>query len=122
MLSKIKQLKFLSSISLFLLILTPASALAAKSCEQGNAKACLEEGATSSVMSIIILGINFLAAAVGLIAVIMLIIAGIQYTTSNGNPQAVQAAKTKIINILIGLISFFLLYAFMQWLIPGGFL
>ena len=66
------------------------------------------------------MAILLLAAAVGVIAVIMLIIGGIQYSSSNGNPQAVSAAKKKIIDVLTGLAAFIFLYAFLQWLIPGG--
>jgi hypothetical protein len=50
----------------------------------------------------------------------MIAVAGVQYTTSRDNPQAVQAAKQKIWNVLIGLLAFFFLYAFVQWIIPGG--
>lgn len=64
--------------------------------------------------------INFLAGLVGIGAVIMIIFAGIQYITARDNPQSVQAAKTKIINVVIGLVAFAFLFAFMQWLIPGG--
>ncbi|MGH7238043.1 MAG: hypothetical protein ACREGF_05915, partial [Candidatus Saccharimonadales bacterium] len=39
----------------------------------------------------------------GFAAVIMVIVGGIRYTTSNGDPQNTQAAKGTIINALIGL-------------------
>ncbi len=124
MITKIKQTSLSVLVGLFAIFaVVPLPVQAATSCEEGNSAACLESTkSTSSVMNVIVIGINFLAGAVGLVAVIMLIVAGIQYTASAGNPQAVQAAKTKITNVLIGLLCFFLLYSFMQWLIPGGFL
>jgi hypothetical protein len=64
--------------------------------------------------------INFVAIGVGVIVIIMVIIGGIQYTTAGGNPQAVSAAKKKILNAVIALVAFLLLYSFMQWLVPGG--
>lgn len=64
--------------------------------------------------------INFLSIGVAVIVTIMVIIGGIQYTTSGSNPQAVSAAKKKILNAFIALIAYFLVYAFMQYLIPGG--
>jgi hypothetical protein len=64
--------------------------------------------------------INFAAAGVGIIVVIMIIIGGVQYSTSRDNPQAVQAAKTKIINAVIAMICFIFVYAFLQWIVPGG--
>lgn len=64
--------------------------------------------------------INLFAAIIGVGAVIMIIIGGIQYTAARDNPQAIQAAKMKIMNVAIGIVAFIFLYAFMQWLIPGG--
>jgi len=40
----------------------------------------------------------------GLVAVIYLIIGGYRYITSSGNPEAVEGAKSTIINSIIGLI------------------
>ncbi len=65
-------------------------------------------------------GINLLAAGVGVVVVIMIIIGGIQYASAGPNPQAVYAAKQKIANAVIALLAFFFLYAFLQYLIPGG--
>jgi hypothetical protein len=64
--------------------------------------------------------INFGAAGVGLIVVIMMIIGGLQYSLSRDNPQAVQAAKAKITNAVIAMVSFIFVYAFLQWIVPGG--
>lgn len=40
----------------------------------------------------------------GLLAVIMLVVGGIKYITSQGEPSAIQSAKKMIINSLIGLV------------------
>jgi hypothetical protein len=64
--------------------------------------------------------INFLAAGVGIIVTIMIIIGAIQYSTSQDNPQAVSAAKKRIFNAVLALIIFGLMYALLQWLVPGG--
>lgn len=64
--------------------------------------------------------INFLAAGVGIVTTIMIIIGGIQYASAGPNPQAVASAKKKIVNAIIALLAYFFLYGFMQWLIPGG--
>lgn len=66
--------------------------------------------------------INFLAVAVGLIAVIMIIIGGIQYSQSAGDPQKVAAAKKRLFNAVFALVAFGLLYGVLTWLIPGGVL
>lgn len=64
--------------------------------------------------------INFLSIGVAVLVTVMVIIGGIQYTTAGSNPQAVSAAKKKILNAFIALVAYFLVYAFMQYLIPGG--
>ncbi len=51
---------------------------------------------------------------------VMIAWAGIQYMSARDNAQAVQAAKQKIWNVIFGLIAYFFLYAFIQWLVPGG--
>lgn len=63
---------------------------------------------------------NLFAAIVGVGAVIMVIIAGMQYSAARDNAQSIQSAKAKLMNVLIGLVTFVFLYSFLQWLIPGG--
>jgi amino acid transporter len=63
---------------------------------------------------------NFLAAGVGVVVVAVVAFSGVQYITSRGDPQKLTAAKSRLVNALIGLICFIFLYAFLQWLIPGG--
>jgi len=48
--------------------------------------------------------INLLSVAVGIAAVIMLIIGGFRYVTSAGNQETVKAAKNTILYALIGLV------------------
>lgn len=93
-------------------------------CTSGDARACLTGSGTKSseIVKMLKIGINILAGAVGIAAVIMLVMGGIQYSASDGDPQKVSAAKQKISNVIIGLLAFVFLYAFLQWLIPGGIL
>lgn len=65
---------------------------------------------------------NILSALVGIVVVAVIIVAGIQYTTSAGDPQAAAAAKKRISNAILALIAFGLTYAFLQWVVPGGVL
>lgn len=64
--------------------------------------------------------VAFLSALVGIVVVGSIILGGIQYSAAGDNPQAVSAAKQRIINGLIALIAFLFTFAFLQWLIPGG--
>ena len=64
--------------------------------------------------------IRWLIVGIGILAVFGFVIAGIQYSAAQDNPQAVAAAKTRINNIVIGIIIYFVMFAALQWLIPGG--
>lgn len=64
--------------------------------------------------------INLLVAVVGIGAVISIIVGGIQYSSSGGNPQKSSAAKDRIRNSVIGLLAFLFLYAMLNFLVPGG--
>ena len=64
--------------------------------------------------------INTLAALVGVIAVISIITAGIQYASSADDPAAVSKAKKRFFNTIVGLLAYIFLFAFLNYLIPGG--
>jgi hypothetical protein len=64
--------------------------------------------------------INVLSIIVGLMAVISIIIGAIQYITSTGDPQKVSAAKGRISKTIFAFIAYAFLYAFLQFIIPGG--
>lgn len=89
---------------------------AIRDCNEG-AEACLRK---NPIMKWTLFAINFLSAGVGVIVAIMIVVGGIQYASAGGNPQAVQAAKSRIANAVLALVSYFFLFAFMQWLVPGG--
>ena len=78
------------------------------------------DGASSEITSIInsILKIVYALSGISIIGVV--IMGGIQYSSSNGNPQAVSAAKKKIQNAILALVVMAMLYPLIQWLIPGG--
>jgi len=51
-----------------------------------------------------------------------IIFAGIQYIVAGNNANTVSAAKKRIQDSIIALVAFFFIWAFLQWLIPGGLL
>lgn len=61
-----------------------------------------------------------LSVIVGIVVVMSLVIAGIQYSAAGSNPQAVAAAKKRIGQALLALVIYLFLFAFLQWLVPGG--
>lgn len=66
--------------------------------------------------------VNLLSAVVGIIVVGVIIFGGIQFSTSGGDPQRVAEAKKHISNAVIALVAFLLLWAFLNFIIPGGVL
>ena len=64
--------------------------------------------------------INLFSLSFGLIATISIILGGMQYSASAGDPQKAAAAKSRISNTIIALFAYLFLYAFLQFLIPGG--
>lgn len=64
--------------------------------------------------------IRLLGALIGIVVVISLVVGGIQYSASSGDPGKISAAKSRISNSLIALLAYFFLFFFLQWLIPGG--
>lgn len=75
---------------------------------------------TGRVEEYLQLAVNIFTATSTLAIVASVIIFGIQYSASGGNPQATAKAKERINGAFIALIATLLLYAFLQWLIPGG--
>lgn len=66
--------------------------------------------------------VNLLSALVGMVVVIGIIFGAIEYTSSGGDPSRAASGKKHIVNALIGLLAYILLYAFLEFIIPGGIL
>ncbi len=54
------------------------------------------------------------------LATLGLIISGAQYITSADNPERMAKAKNRIINVVIGLVAYAVMWAALNWLLPGG--
>lgn len=70
----------------------------------------------------VILGrvIQFLLAAVGIGLTAVIVIAGFQYMTANGDPQKVSSARKKIGFAITGVILYVFAGAILNFLVPGG--
>lgn len=64
--------------------------------------------------------IKMVAIGAGVMAVFGLIIGGLRYTTSEGDPQKAAKAKSTIRQAIVGFVSFLFLFTFMQFMTPGG--
>lgn len=61
-----------------------------------------------------------LSALVGVVIVIMIAYGGIRYSSSRGNPQETATAVKHITNAIMALVIYLFMFAFLQWVIPGG--
>lgn len=64
--------------------------------------------------------IDLLSVSFGLFAVVSILIGGISFATSAGDPQQASKAKSRITNTVIAVVCYMFLWAFLQFLIPGG--
>ena len=93
-----------------------------KSCEQSGGKVATEDDDSkkikkgdcvggNSVTSVFATVTNILLFLVGAVAVIMLVVGGFKYVTSNGDQNAIASAKNTILYAIIGIVVAFLAYA-----------
>lgn len=80
------------------------------------------EAGVNPIISYITAIVNFISAGVGIAIIANVMIGGVQYMMAGGNPQATQAAIQRITNAFIALFAFIFMWAFFNWLIPGGIL
>ena len=64
--------------------------------------------------------VKFMSAMAGVAVVISVVVGAIQYSSAGGDPGKVAAARGRITKAIIALLAFIFLYAFINWLLPGG--
>lgn len=77
-------------------------------------------GGTGPIEDLFYALIRFLSNGVGIMMVIALVAAGIQYTTSEGNAEQTIKSKKRIQSVIIALIIYLFTYSILQFLVPGG--
>ncbi|HSX48357.1 MAG TPA: hypothetical protein VLF41_02560 [Candidatus Nanoarchaeia archaeon] len=87
-------------------------ALAAETCGTGDTAVpigtvglkCANGTNSNPIYALLGFAINWMIGIIVALAVLAIVISGIQYITSQGNPEAVKTAKSRITNAAIGLI------------------
>lgn len=74
-------------------------------------------GAENVVVGII----NVIIGVAGMIAVLMIVVSGINYATSSGDPGKAKKAKDTILYCVIGLIVAFLAFSLVNFVLAGAF-
>lgn len=84
---------------------------------QGNNNAEVCKAKNDSINPLVQTIINTLLFAVGIIAVIMIIVGGIRYVTSNGDSSQIASAKNTIMYAVIGLIVSLMAFAIVNFVV-----
>lgn len=74
----------------------------------------------SGILDLLFALLRWLSIGVGIVAVISIIIGGIQYTASQDDPQASAKAIDRIRNTVFALLLYVFIWAIANWLVPGG--
>ena len=72
------------------------------------------------IMCVLKIALDILTVGIGILGVLGIVIVGIQYLTAGGNEEQTRKAKRRMFEIVIGLVAYVLLYALLNWLLPGG--
>lgn len=75
----------------------------------------------SGIWVLLMMAINILTAGVGVTAVGGILYASVIYVTAGGSADKTKKAITMITDIAVGLVLYALIYALMNYIIPGGF-
>ncbi len=95
---------------------TPVAALdpLANVCE-ANSTSAVCDGKDEQAPALIGNLVNGLLFVVGVLSVVMIIVAGVMYTTSTGDSGKVSRAKNTLTYAIVGLVVAFLAYAMVNW-------
>lgn len=75
-----------------------------------------DNGSGSGVTNILSTVVDILTVGVGILGVLGITIVGIQYLTAGGSEEKMKKAKQRMLEIVIGLVAYILIYALLKWL------
>lgn len=79
-----------------------------------------DDGSGDSVFSILNVVLTILTFGVGIAATLGIVISGIQYLTAKDDPNKVATAKMRMLQIVIGLFLYAIMWGLLNFLLPGG--
>lgn len=85
----------------------------------GDGGESCDDGSGSAIKDILRLVVEIMTVGVGILGVLGITIVGIQYLTAGGDEGKTRKAKQRILEIVIGLAFYAILFAFLSFLIPG---
>lgn len=85
---------------------------AAKTCSGGDCSGLITKYVNPAI--------RLLSGLVGVAVTISIVVGGIQYASAGGDPSKVVAARNRIRDAVLALLAYLFMFAFLQWLLPGG--
>ncbi|MEE0888353.1 MAG: hypothetical protein U0L97_04035 [Candidatus Saccharimonadaceae bacterium] len=82
-------------------------------------KSCDVDDGEEGIKCVLRLAVTILSIGVGILGVIGISVAGIQYLTAGGSEEKTRKAKRRIYEIVIGLALYAVFFAALTWLLPG---
>lgn len=73
----------------------------------------------NGIEGLLLLVVKILLYGLGAAAVIGVVVAGIMYLTARDSEAQVAKAKTRLVEVVIGLVAWAMLWTVLNWLIPG---
>jgi len=74
----------------------------------------------NGIWKLLVVAINILTGGIGVLAVAGIVYGSILYTSAGGSAEQTKKAIEVIRNVVIGLIAYALMYAGLNFIIPGG--
>lgn len=106
--------------SLVLAAAVPRDVFANQSCGNADTSIISCDDGVDGVWALLMIAINILTAGVFIAAIGGVVYGSILYTSAGGNQEQVKKARTILTNVVIGMVAFAMMFALLQWLIPGG--
>lgn len=94
---------------------TSAASVISNACNGSNKGFCNNQSA--SVYTVIKNLINILITIGGIVAVVMIVVGGITYTTSAGDSTQIKRAKDTIVYAIVGLVVAIMAFAIVNWIL-----
>lgn len=82
-------------------------------------KTCGGKEGSDGITCVLNLVVDIMTIGIGILGVIGITVVGIQYLTAGGSEEKTRKAKRRMFEIIIGLVAYVLLYAFLRWLLPS---
>lgn len=78
-----------------------------------------DDGKGAAIKEVLKIVVRVLTVGVGIFAAVGITIVGVQYLTAGANEEQTRKAKRRLIEIVIGIAAYVLIYALLVWLLPN---